>query len=68
MKLLQLAAGIDTQFPSEMPAYVLVGTEGIRLPTGAVEGEHLQLTKAFTQRVCRDQQGQVGRLDRELRR
>ena len=47
------AAGIEANFLDEPPAGLPIHLEGLRLPPGAVQGEHQLRRETLTQRVGR---------------
>ena len=53
LKLLQLRAGLDAQLLDEAGASVLVDIECLRLPPGAVEGEHELSAERLAEQVLR---------------
>ena len=61
-RLLEFAertAGLDPEFVDERSTRLLVGLERLRLPSGAVEGEHQLASEAFSERVLADQRLQL---------
>ena len=55
----RFSAGLDSELLHEHLPCLLVGLEGLCLPAGAVEGEHLLGAKTLPQRVFTDQHLQL---------
>jgi hypothetical protein len=55
----QLGTGLDPQFADELPPDVGVGLQRLRLPTGAIQREHLLPAQPLAQRMRGRQRGQL---------
>ena len=56
---LQGLAGLDPELVDQVVPRLLVGVEGVRLPVGAVEGEHLLGAQALPEWVFADEHVQL---------
>ncbi len=60
VQALELGAGLDADLLHQPGARLAIGLERLRLPAGAVEGEHALRMQALAQRVRRDERVELG--------